>query len=83
MVSRFRYFSFKAAPKSDRVPFLAIPLFVVVIVALNVGTAVVLFLIAAAYVLSGPMLTLWGMRRVRAARGVRADEPRNPDPPAV
>ena len=83
MVSRIRYFSFKSAPTSDKVPFFAIPLLVVVIVALNVGTAVVLFLLAAAYVLSGPLLTLWGMRRVRALRGVRADEPRNPDPPSV
>lgn len=83
MISRFRYFSFKALPQSDKVPFLAIPLLVVVLVALNVGTAVVLFLIATAYVLSGPLMTLWGMRRVRALRGERADKPRGPAPPPV
>ncbi|MBR0345071.1 MAG: phosphatidylcholine/phosphatidylserine synthase, partial [Rudaea sp.] len=59
MVSRVRYWSFKAGPKSDKVPFAIIPLAVLVLVALYVDTAPVLFLIAALYVISGPVMTLW------------------------
>ena len=39
MVSRFRYFSFKAWPKSDRVPFIWIPAVVLVIVATGLTVA--------------------------------------------
>jgi CDP-diacylglycerol--serine O-phosphatidyltransferase len=76
MVSRVRYFSFKAWPRSDRVPFIWIPAVVLVFVALAVDTAQVLFLIALAYLVSGPVMTLWGLRRRRgrrAARGERRD----------
>lgn len=84
MVSRLRYFSFKAAPKSDKVPFAVIPLAVIVLVALYLDTAPVLFMIAALYVISGPVLTLWGMRAARGRRDVRSDESRpgaEPPPP--
>lgn len=76
MVSRVRYFSFKAGPKSDKVPFYWIPLAVLILVALAVDTARVLFLICLFYVISGPLLTLWGMRDLRGRRDVRADEQR-------
>ena len=73
MVSNVRYFSFKAWPRSDRVPFIWVPIVLLVFVALAVDTARVLFGIAVAYVLSGPILTLWGLRRTRAQRALRGE----------
>ncbi|WP_395684196.1 CDP-diacylglycerol--serine O-phosphatidyltransferase [Dokdonella sp.] len=71
MVSRVRYFSFKAWPKSDRVPFIWIPAAMLILVALAVDTPRVLFGIAVLYVLSGPAMTLWGLRRKRSERALR------------
>ncbi len=78
MVSRIRYFSFKAGPKSDKVPFFWIPLAVLILVALYLEPAFVLFCIAVAYVLSGPLLTLWGMHRMRGRRDLRGEGPPAP-----
>jgi len=69
MVSRFRYFSFKTFPRSDRVPFAWILIVVLILVALAINPARMLFAIAALYALSGPVLTLWGLRKSRARRG--------------
>jgi CDP-diacylglycerol--serine O-phosphatidyltransferase len=69
MVSRFRYFSFKTWPRSDRVPFAWILVVVLILVALAINPARMLFAIAALYALSGPVLTLWGLRQSRARRG--------------
>ena len=66
MVSRFRYYSFKSWP--DRVPFVVIPLAVLLLMALYIDPPLVLFSIAALYVLSGPLFTLWGLRRRRSQR---------------
>jgi CDP-diacylglycerol--serine O-phosphatidyltransferase len=71
MVSRFRYFSFKAWPKSDRVPFIWIPAAMLILVALAVDTPRVVFAIAVVYVLSGPIMTLWGLRQKRGRRALR------------
>ena len=68
MVSRFRYFSFKAGPKSDRVPFVWIPIAMLILVSLAVDTPRVLFTIGVLYVLSGPVMTLWGLRQKRGSR---------------
>jgi CDP-diacylglycerol--serine O-phosphatidyltransferase len=76
MVSRVRYFSFKAGPKSDKVPFYWIPLVMLVLVALYLDPAIVLLCIASLYVISGPLLTLWGMRDLRGKRDVRVEEQR-------
>jgi CDP-diacylglycerol--serine O-phosphatidyltransferase len=67
MVSRFRYYSFKVWPRSDRVPFVWIPVALLIIVAVVINPPCVLFGIAAAYALSGPILTLW-QRRARRRR---------------
>lgn len=78
MVSRFRYFSFKAWPKSDRVPFIWILAAMLILVALAVDTPRVVFAIAVVYVLSGPIMTLWGLRQKRSRRtrrGAGRDEP--------
>jgi len=69
MVSRFRYFSFKTFPRSDRVPFAWILIVVLILVALAINPARMLFAIAALYALSGPVLTLWGLRQRRARHG--------------
>lgn len=74
MVSNVRYFSFKAWPLSDKVPFIWIPAALLVFVALAVDTARVLFGIAVLYVISGPILTLWGLRRWREQRALRGSE---------
>ncbi|UXI69249.1 CDP-diacylglycerol--serine O-phosphatidyltransferase [Tahibacter amnicola] len=68
MVSRVRYYSFKAWPLSDRVPFIWIPLVVLIFVALYVDTPMVLFAIALLYVISGLILTLWGLHQRRSQR---------------
>jgi CDP-diacylglycerol---serine O-phosphatidyltransferase len=66
MVSRFRYYSFKALPWGERVPFIVFPLVVGVFVALAVDPPVVLFAISALYLLSAP---LWGLfSRIRRKR---------------
>lgn len=74
MVSNVRYFSFKAWPLSDKVPFIWIPAVLLVFVALAVDTARVLFGIAVLYVISGPILTLWGLRRWREQRALRGSD---------
>ena len=75
MVSRVRYYSFKAWPLSDRVPFFWIPLVVLILIALAMEPSGVLLAIAALYVLSGPALTLWGLRLRREKRdSTRAEE---------
>ena len=71
MVSRLRYFSFKASPKSDRVPFIWIPAAMLILVALAIDPPRVLFAIALLYVISGPVMTLWGLRQKRSRRAQR------------
>jgi CDP-diacylglycerol---serine O-phosphatidyltransferase len=71
MVSRVRYHSFKAWPRNDRVPFVWIILAVLVLVALALNTAGVLLVLAVIYVLSGPVLTLWGLRSRASRRRMR------------
>lgn len=79
MVSRFRYTSFKAWPRSDKVPFFWIPLAVLILVALAMNPPRVLFAIAALYALSGPVLTVWGRWRARSRREPRhTAAPRDP-----
>jgi CDP-diacylglycerol---serine O-phosphatidyltransferase len=63
MVSRLRYYSFKAFPLKDRVPFIAIPIVLVVFFALAVDPPRVLLVIGALYALSGPVV--WAVTRLR------------------
>ncbi len=71
MVSRFRYFSFKAWPVGDRVPFVWIFIAVLVLVALAIDTSRVLLVLATAYALSGIVITLWGLRSRASRRQLR------------
>ncbi len=68
MVSRVRYFSFKAWPAADRVPFAWIFVLLVVIVLLAIDLPAVLFVIGIIYVLSGPVLTARGRYQQRLRR---------------
>ncbi len=73
MVSRVRYWSFKSMPASDRVPFFWAPLAMGIIALLVVHPQYFLFGLISVYVLSGPALTLWGLRARRGQRsGPRA-----------
>ncbi|MBB5208668.1 CDP-diacylglycerol--serine O-phosphatidyltransferase [Chiayiivirga flava] len=63
MVSRVRYYSFKTLPFASRVPFVAVLVALLVLVALAVDTPRVLLAIAGVYLLSGPLH--WLVRRVR------------------
>lgn len=71
MVSRFRYFSFKASPKSERVPFYWILIAVLVLVALAINPPRILFAVALTYALSGPIYTLWGLHQRRGRHDPR------------
>jgi CDP-diacylglycerol---serine O-phosphatidyltransferase len=74
MVSRVRYFSFKAWPVTDRVPFAWIFVVLVVLVLLAMDPPAVLFTIGMLYVLSGLLLTVRGryqQRRRRRREGKR------------
>ena len=64
MVSRIRYTSFKGSgsgPKADRVPFFALLIVVVVLIALTIDPPKTLLATAMLYALSGPLL--WFRRR--------------------
>ncbi|WP_229792501.1 CDP-diacylglycerol--serine O-phosphatidyltransferase [Cognatilysobacter bugurensis] len=66
MVSRLRYYSFKASgPRNDRLPFLAIIVVLAVLIGIAIYPPGVLLAICAAYALAGPMHSV--VRRVRRA----------------
>ncbi|WP_430388051.1 CDP-diacylglycerol--serine O-phosphatidyltransferase [Dyella sp. 20L07] len=70
MVSRFRYYSFKSLPMGDRVPFLWVLVGVLVLVPFFIDPPRVLFVVFTLYLLSGPVMTLWGRATRRRRRGV-------------
>ncbi len=75
MVSRVRYLSLKSGHPRERMPFYAVPLVVIILVAIAIQPPQMLFGIAFVYVMSGIVLTLWGMRRLRARREPGARTP--------
>ncbi len=75
MVSRVRYFSFKAWPQHDRVPFLWILAAALIIALLVIDPPHVLLAVFALYVCSGPVLTLIGRVRTRRRRVLRGEPP--------
>ena len=68
MVSNIRYSSFKGFNLRERVPFVAMLLVVAVFVFVSSDPPLVLFSASALYALHGPVLTLAGRHRRRAAR---------------
>lgn len=68
MVSRVRYYSFKALPADGRVPFVWIIAAVLILAVLAVWPPYTLLVVFALYALAGPVVTLRGMRQRRLAR---------------
>lgn len=65
MVSSVRYHSFKQVDMKGKVSFIVIVLLVFVIAAIAADPPRILFLIFFGYALSGPVMTLWQVRRMR------------------
>jgi CDP-diacylglycerol--serine O-phosphatidyltransferase len=68
MVSNFRYYSFKDLDLRGRVPFLWAILIMLVFAFVFTNPPLMLFVIFAAYAVSGPVLTLFRLRRMRSER---------------
>lgn len=68
MVSTIRYHSFKQIDWKGKVPFFVVVTVVLVIVAIAIDPPQVLFLIFFLYAFSGPVITLWQVRKMRKAK---------------
>ena len=75
MVSNIRFHSFKDLDLRGRVPFMTILVVVILFVFVSSDPPLVLFLGTFAYAASGPVLTLWSIRKRRAKRRAGAGEP--------
>ncbi len=67
-VSTIRYHSFKDLDLKNKVPFIAILMAVLVIVLISFDPPDILLAITFLYVISGPIGTLWALRRRRRAK---------------
>ena len=65
MVSSIRYYSFKHLDLRGRVSFIVGFLFVLMLAGVAVAPAPVLFFMAFTYAISGPIMTLWQLRKMR------------------
>jgi len=74
MVSNVRYHSFKGFNLRERVPFVALLVFVLIIVLISVDPPLVLFGIFLIYAGSGPILTLFLLRQRRAERKAQQEK---------
>lgn len=68
MVSNIRYRSFKDIDLKDKVPFVGILLMVLLFIFISINPPYVLFAMAFTYAASGPLLTLFFLRKRRAER---------------
>lgn len=68
MVSNLRYYSFKEVDFKGKVPFLYVFIVIILFVAIAANPAIVVFVGVGLYVLSGPLLTLHTLYRIRKAR---------------
>lgn len=68
MVSTIRYNSFKAVDFKGKVPFITVVLAVFIIVGIALEPPEILFGVFFVYILSGPVVTLWHLRRMRKQR---------------
>ncbi len=66
MVSNFRYHSFKGIDWKGRVPFVALLIIVLVLAVIALRPAFVLFSVFTLYALSGPAVTIWRIRKLKA-----------------
>ncbi len=65
MVSRIRYHTFKQFELKGKVSFFVVVLLVLLLAAVSVEPAPALFLIFSCYAFSGPVMTLWQIRKMR------------------
>lgn len=65
MVSTIRYSSFKSIDFKGKVPFFTVVIAVFIIAAIALEPPEMLFILFMLYIISGPVLTLWYLRRVR------------------
>jgi CDP-diacylglycerol--serine O-phosphatidyltransferase len=72
MVSTILYSSFKTIDFKGRVSFLTIVLAVFLISAVALEPAEMLFAIFFFYIISGPLLTLWQVRKMKKQRSMSA-----------
>lgn len=68
MVSNIRYQSFKELDLKGKIPFVALLLLVLIFVLISIDPPQVLFGLFFIYALSGPVLTLWNLRRMKNER---------------
>lgn len=68
MVSTIRYSSFKSIDFKGKVPFFTVVVAVFIIAAIALEPPEMLFGLFMIYIVSGPILTLWQLRRVRKQR---------------
>lgn len=65
MVSNLRYYSFKEIDFKGKVPFLYVLVMIILFVAVAMEPASVLFISFILFALSGPVLTLLGLRKIK------------------
>jgi CDP-diacylglycerol--serine O-phosphatidyltransferase len=65
MVSTIRYYSFKQVDAKGRVPFFTATLMVVLLMGVAIAPPQVFFVTLFIYMFSGPLLTLWQVRKIR------------------
>jgi len=68
MVSNVRFSSFKELNLKGKVPFVTLLVVVLILVIITIKPALFLFLIFIAYAISGPVMTLLGLRKSRSLR---------------
>ena len=75
MVSNIRYHSFKKLDLKGKVPFMAVLIIVAIFVLVAVEPSLVLCTITILYALSGPILTLFVLRKHRESRKINEENP--------
>ncbi|NNJ72933.1 MAG: CDP-diacylglycerol--serine O-phosphatidyltransferase, partial [Enterobacterales bacterium] len=71
MVSNFRYHSFKDVDWKGKVPFVAVLVMVLIIIMIAWNPPIVLFPVFVLYALSGPIVTLRQLSKIRKERKQR------------
>lgn len=68
MISNIRYHSFKELDLRGRVPFISIVILVMIFVCISIDPPNILFWVFFSYAMSGPIMTIWGLRKKRMNR---------------
>ena len=68
MVSNIRYLSFKTIDTKEKIPFMVLLVIVLGVVFVSISPSEILFSIFLLYALSGPIITLWNLQKVKDLR---------------